>query len=150
MKSGEAFESSRENIKKKSEGGVSDDQRRNLYILGIPHHMSLEELKKLFGQFGQVQHAVILAVLDAFRRRRGFVVMNSNSEAAAAMKGMSGAIVQYVLFDPVASLRGALNVLHAGIINFTSAGQSFSDLTVRVVSHLSNCDEKPDCAPLNP
>lgn len=55
--------------------------------------MTLDELKELFGRFGGVQHAVILAVLDAFRRRRGFVVMNSNAEAAAAMKGMSGSVV---------------------------------------------------------
>lgn len=69
------------------------DQRRNLYVLGIPHHMTLEELKELFGQHGAVNHAVILAVLDAFRRRRGFIVMNSNPEAAAAMKAISGTVV---------------------------------------------------------
>lgn len=83
----------REGVMKKQEGSSNEDQRRNLYILGIPHHMTLDELKDLFGRFGGVQHAVILAVLDAFRRRRGFVVMNSNAEAAAAMKGMSGSVV---------------------------------------------------------
>lgn len=56
--------------------------------------MTLEDLKDLFGRFGGVQHAVILAVLDAFRRRRGFIVMNSNAEASAAMKGMSGTTVK--------------------------------------------------------
>lgn len=78
---------------KKQEHVSGGDQRRNLYVLGIPHHMTLEELKELFGKYGIVKHAVILAVLDAFRRRRGFIVMNSNGEAAAAMKGMSGSVV---------------------------------------------------------
>lgn len=57
--------------------------------------MTLDELKELFGRHGVVKHAVILAVLDAFRRRRGFIVMNSNAEAGAAMKAMSGSVILY-------------------------------------------------------
>ena len=72
------------------------DQRRNLYVLGIPQHISLEQFTDLFSDFGVVSHAVILAVLDAFSRRRGFVVMSSNEEASRAMKRMSGAVVQWV------------------------------------------------------
>lgn len=82
-----------ENAKKPHETSPPEDQRRNLYVLGIPHHMTLDELRELFSRYGTVQHAVILAVLDAFRRRRGFIVMNSNVEAAAAMKAMSGSVV---------------------------------------------------------
>ncbi|KAF9506297.1 hypothetical protein BS47DRAFT_438289 [Hydnum rufescens UP504] len=70
------------------------DQRRNLYVLGIPQHISLEQFTGLFSSFGVISHAVILAVLDAFSRRRGFIVMSSNEEAALAMKRMSGAVVQ--------------------------------------------------------
>jgi RNA recognition motif-containing protein len=72
------------------------DQRRNLYVLGIPQHISLEQFTDLFSDFGVVSHAVILAVLDAFSRRRGFVVMSNNEEASLAMKRMSGAVVQSV------------------------------------------------------
>jgi hypothetical protein len=53
----------------------------------------LDELRELFGRHGTVQHAVILAVLDAFRRRRGFIVMDSNEQAATATKAISGSIV---------------------------------------------------------
>ncbi|KAF8314465.1 hypothetical protein DL93DRAFT_2167259 [Clavulina sp. PMI_390] len=76
-----------------SQRASSVDERRNLYVLGIPHHMTLEELKERFGRHGAVKHAVILAVLDAFRRRRGFIVMNSNAEAAIAMKALSGTVI---------------------------------------------------------
>jgi RNA recognition motif-containing protein len=72
------------------------DQRRNLYVLGIPQHISLEQFTGLFSSFGVISHAVILAVLDAFSRRRGFIVMSSNEEAALAMKRMSGVVVQLV------------------------------------------------------
>ncbi len=73
------------------------DERRNLYVLGVPQHFTLEQLKSLFDPFGRVLHAVILAVLDAFSRRRGFVVMSTNQEAVNAMKRLSGKVIQYVI-----------------------------------------------------
>ncbi|KAF8328168.1 uncharacterized protein EI90DRAFT_3126337 [Cantharellus anzutake] len=70
------------------------DERRNLYVLGIPQHFTLEQLRSIFESYGRVLHAVILAVLDAFSRRRGFVVMSANHEAVNAMKRLSGKVIQ--------------------------------------------------------
>jgi len=70
------------------------DERRNLYVLGVPQHFTLEQLRTLFEPLGCVLHAVILAVLDAFSRRRGFVVMSTNQEAVNAMKRLSGKVIQ--------------------------------------------------------
>ncbi|KIM22579.1 hypothetical protein M408DRAFT_283444 [Serendipita vermifera MAFF 305830] len=63
-----------------------DETRRNLYVLGLPHDFTLEDFKALFQPFGHIEHAVILAVLDNFSRRRGFVVFSSHTQARAAMR----------------------------------------------------------------
>ncbi|KAG8830658.1 hypothetical protein FRC17_004518 [Serendipita sp. 399] len=65
-----------------------DETRRNLYILGLPHDFTLDEFKALFQPYGTIEHAVILAVLDNFSRRRGFVVFASHTQARAAMRAI--------------------------------------------------------------
>ncbi|KAF8965054.1 hypothetical protein BDZ97DRAFT_1813400, partial [Flammula alnicola] len=49
------------------------DDRRNLYVLGLPFALSKNEFASLFAQYGTVSHCVILATVDNSSRRRGFV-----------------------------------------------------------------------------
>ncbi|PVF93024.1 hypothetical protein CPB86DRAFT_716274 [Serendipita vermifera] len=67
---------------------AADETRRNLYVLGLPHDFTLEEFKTLFQPYGSIEHAVILAVLDNFSRRRGFVVFSSHAQARVAMRAI--------------------------------------------------------------
>ncbi|KZV94358.1 hypothetical protein EXIGLDRAFT_835054 [Exidia glandulosa HHB12029] len=66
------------------------DARRNLYVLGLPVDLTQEEFAHLFSAYGDVEHSVIMATLDQFNRRRGFIVMNTNDQAHAAMRALSG------------------------------------------------------------
>ncbi|CDO70980.1 hypothetical protein BN946_scf184830.g12 [Trametes cinnabarina] len=65
------------------------DARRNLYVLGLPFDLTKAEFAELFGRFGAVAHAVILATVDNASRRRGFIVMGSHHEAKVAMEGLN-------------------------------------------------------------
>ncbi|KIY63809.1 hypothetical protein CYLTODRAFT_381668 [Cylindrobasidium torrendii FP15055 ss-10] len=65
------------------------DDRRNLYVLGLPFDLNKMELTALFSQYGNVAHCVILATLDSASRRRGFVVMASHEEARRAMMSLT-------------------------------------------------------------
>lgn len=55
-----------------------------------------DEFKLLFSTYGQIEHAVILAVLDNFSRRRGFVVFSTNAQARVAMRAVHKATIKYV------------------------------------------------------
>ncbi|OSD05234.1 hypothetical protein PYCCODRAFT_1457645 [Trametes coccinea BRFM310] len=65
------------------------DSRRNLYVLGLPFDLTKAEFAELFGRFGAVAHAVILATVDNASRRRGFIVMGSHHEAKIAMDALN-------------------------------------------------------------
>ncbi|KAF5310792.1 hypothetical protein D9619_008068 [Psilocybe cf. subviscida] len=65
------------------------DDRRNLYVLGLPFALSKNEFATLFSQYGVVSHCVILATVDNSSRRRGFVVMSSHEEAKHAMTALT-------------------------------------------------------------
>ncbi|KAF9475131.1 hypothetical protein BDN70DRAFT_841358 [Pholiota conissans] len=67
----------------------SVDDRRNLYVLGLPFALSKNEFAALFTQYGTVSHCVILATVDNSSRRRGFVVMSSHEEAKRAMTALT-------------------------------------------------------------
>ncbi|KOS16349.1 telomere maintenance protein [Malassezia pachydermatis] len=64
--------------------------QRNLYILNLPLDVSEDDLKCLFTPFGEVEHSVILAMLDTQARRRGFVDMDTPQSAQAAVRAMDG------------------------------------------------------------
>lgn len=66
------------------------DQRRNLYVLGLPYTLKMAELQERFSPYGHVSHVVILATVDSASRRRGFVVMSSHREALAAINALNG------------------------------------------------------------
>lgn len=63
----------------------NSDDRRNLYVLGLPFALTKNELASLFSRFGTVSHCVILATVDNSSRRRGFVVMSTHAEAKQAL-----------------------------------------------------------------
>ncbi|RXW15315.1 hypothetical protein EST38_g10538 [Candolleomyces aberdarensis] len=65
------------------------DERRNLYVLGLPFALSKNEFTALFSRYGTVAHSVILATVDNSSRRRGFVVMSSHEEAKAALSALT-------------------------------------------------------------
>lgn len=50
--------------------------------------LSRDDFKALFQPFGIIEHAVILAVLDNFSRRRGFVVFSTHQQARSAMRAI--------------------------------------------------------------
>ncbi|PPQ69678.1 hypothetical protein CVT24_001211 [Panaeolus cyanescens] len=64
---------------------LAQDDRRNLYVLGLPFALTKNEFSSLFSQYGTVSHCVILATVDNSSRRRGFVVMSTHQEAKKAM-----------------------------------------------------------------
>ncbi|PWZ02772.1 hypothetical protein BCV70DRAFT_197031 [Testicularia cyperi] len=69
--------------------GRSQSQR-NLYVLNLPLDATTDHFEALFGQYGRVEHAVILATLDNVARRRGFILMSQPSEAMHAIERLDG------------------------------------------------------------
>ncbi|EPQ52085.1 hypothetical protein GLOTRDRAFT_21866, partial [Gloeophyllum trabeum ATCC 11539] len=65
------------------------DDRRNLYVLGLPFDLTKGEFTAIFSRYGTVSHSVILATVDNASRRRGFVVMSNHMEARAALNALS-------------------------------------------------------------
>ncbi|KAJ8082824.1 hypothetical protein PM082_008680 [Marasmius tenuissimus] len=65
------------------------DERRNLYVLGIPFDLTKGEFTAIFSRYGTVAHCVVLATVDNASRRRGFVVMSSHEEAKRAMMALT-------------------------------------------------------------
>ncbi|KAJ4490150.1 hypothetical protein J3R30DRAFT_3419423 [Lentinula aciculospora] len=65
------------------------DNRRNLYVLGIPFDLTKGEFAAIFSRHGKVAHSVILATVDNASRRRGFVVMASHEDAKRAMTALT-------------------------------------------------------------
>lgn len=58
---------------------------------------------RIFTPYGVVEHAVIMATLDQFNRRRGFIVMATNEQANAAMRALSGVPMKYVTLTSLSS-----------------------------------------------
>ncbi|PWN35892.1 RNA-binding domain-containing protein [Meira miltonrushii] len=63
---------------------------KNLYVLNLPLDATPDQLTALFASYGNVVHCVILAMLDAQARRRGFIDMSSPKEAKEAIEGLNG------------------------------------------------------------
>lgn len=63
---------------------------KNLYVLNLPLDATTDQLTALFAGYGSVVHCVILAMLDAQARRRGFIDMSSAVEAKEAIEGLNG------------------------------------------------------------
>ncbi|KIM46949.1 hypothetical protein M413DRAFT_422474 [Hebeloma cylindrosporum] len=70
------------------------DDRRNLYVLGLPFALTKNEFTAIFSQYGAVSHCVILATVDNSSRRRGFVVMSTHDEARHAMACLTRTLIK--------------------------------------------------------
>ena len=62
----------------------------NMYVSNLSFHTTDEDLKKLFGEFGDVSSAKVIIDRDSGRSRGfGFVEMQSDAEAGKAMKALN-------------------------------------------------------------
>ncbi|KAK0547722.1 hypothetical protein OC846_004733 [Tilletia horrida] len=71
-------------------GGELEPTHKNLYVLNLPLDATTDQLAALFGHYGAVVHCVILAMLDAQARRRGFIDMASPASAKEAIEALNG------------------------------------------------------------
>lgn len=63
----------------------------NIYVGNLAYSVTEEDLREAFGQYGAVRSASVIT--DKFSGQSkgfGFVEMNDNSEADAAIKGLNG------------------------------------------------------------
>lgn len=61
----------------------------NMYVSNLSFHTTDADLKKLFGQFGEVSSAKIITDRESGRSRGfGFVEMPSDTDAGRAMKDL--------------------------------------------------------------
>lgn len=63
---------------------------KNLYVCNLPLDMEKEELERVFSKFGKVLHCVVLAMVDAYQRKRGFVDMETHEAAELAIGKSDG------------------------------------------------------------
>ena len=62
----------------------------NMYVSNLSFHTTDDDLKKLFGQFGEVSSAKVITDRETGRSRGfGFVEMESDEEAKVAIKGLN-------------------------------------------------------------
>ena len=62
----------------------------NMYVSNLSFHTKDDDLKKLFEQFGAVSSAKVISDRETGRSRGfGFVEMDSDTEAEAAIKGLN-------------------------------------------------------------
>ncbi|HEX6849023.1 MAG TPA: RNA-binding protein [Chitinophagaceae bacterium] len=62
----------------------------NMYVSNLSFHTKDEDLRKLFEEFGAVSSAKVISDRDTGRSRGfGFVEMDSDAEAQAAIKGLN-------------------------------------------------------------
>jgi RNA recognition motif-containing protein len=62
-----------------------------MYVSNLGYHITEEDLRKLFGQYGQVTSAKVVTDRETGRSRGfGFVEMESKTEASAAMDKLNG------------------------------------------------------------
>jgi RNA recognition motif-containing protein len=67
----------------------------NLYVSNISFKLSEDSLRSLFEQFGQVSSAKLITDRETGRSRGfGFVEMDSEDEARAAISGLNGKEVE--------------------------------------------------------
>jgi len=64
---------------------------RKLYVGNLTYETTASDLEALFGQFGTVQSAQVIADRDTGRSKGfGFIEMGTDQEAQAAIAGLSG------------------------------------------------------------
>lgn len=67
----------------------------NMYVSNLSFHTTDEDLRNLFGQFGEVSSAKVITDRETGRSRGfGFVEMESNADATKAMKGLNNTEIE--------------------------------------------------------
>ena len=67
----------------------------NMYVSNLSFHTTDEDLRKLFGQFGDVSSAKVITDRETGRSRGfGFVEMESDADAGKAMKGLNNTEIE--------------------------------------------------------
>ena len=67
----------------------------NMYVANLSFHTAEDDLRRLFEQFGSVNSAKVISDRTTGKSRGfGFVVMDSETEAGAAMKGLNNKDVE--------------------------------------------------------
>ncbi|MBS0622782.1 MAG: RNA-binding protein [Verrucomicrobia bacterium] len=65
---------------------------KKLYVGNLPYNVGDSELQGMFEQYGSVTSARVVTDRDTGRSKGfGFVEMNKNEEAQAAIRGLNGA-----------------------------------------------------------
>ncbi len=63
----------------------------NMYVSNLSFHTAEDDLRKLFEEFGSVSSAKVITDRETGRSRGfGFVEMDADAEANAAMKALNG------------------------------------------------------------
>ena len=63
----------------------------NMYVSNLGYHITEDDLRKLFGEFGNVSSAKVVTDRETGRSRGfGFVEMDAKTEAEAAMQKLNG------------------------------------------------------------
>ena len=67
------------------------DQNKKLYIGNLAYELTVDELKGLFSEFGEIVDAVIITDRDTGRSKGfGFVEFTNAEDAQKAIKGVDG------------------------------------------------------------
>ncbi len=68
---------------------------KKLYVGGLPHHVTAQQLQKLFSAYGTAQEAtVMIDRITDLSRGFGFVEMGSDSEAQEATEHLNGTLFE--------------------------------------------------------
>jgi RNA recognition motif-containing protein len=70
---------------------IESQMSKKLYVGNLPYNINASDLEKLFSQHGSVQSAEVIADRATGRSKGfGFVEMNSDHEAQAAISALNG------------------------------------------------------------
>jgi RNA recognition motif-containing protein len=76
---------------------VRDERKErsmNIYVGNLPYSITEEDLRSLFGEFGEIESAKVISDRHLGRSKGfGFVEMPSNSEADKAIKALNGKFI---------------------------------------------------------
>ncbi|CAN0846409.1 Polyadenylate-binding protein 2 [Linum grandiflorum] len=79
----------------RAQANTKADQFTNVYVKNLGHATTEDDLRRIFGEFGQVTSVVVIRDADGKSKRFGFINYVNPDDAARAVEGLNG-IVGYV------------------------------------------------------